>query len=74
MITKLTKIIFSVLMLMMFTETSIAQNGKENPITTAVPFLRLAPDARTAGMGDAGIATDPDVNSMFYNCSKTVFN
>lgn len=51
-----------------------AQSGKLNPITTAVPFLRVAADARTAGMGDVGVATSPDVNSMFYNGSKTVFN
>ncbi len=74
MVQKLTKIFFSVLMLMIFTETSIAQNGKENPITTAVPFLRLVADARTGGMGDVGVATSPDANSMFYNGSKTVFN
>jgi Type IX secretion system protein PorV len=70
---KLTRLIIPV-MLLMFAETSFAQSGKENPITTAVPFLRLASDARTAAMGDVGIATDPDANSMFYNGAKTVFN
>jgi len=70
---KLTRLIIPV-MLLMFAETSLAQSGKENPITTAVPFLRLATDARTAAMGDVGIATDPDANSMFYNGAKTVFN
>jgi Type IX secretion system protein PorV len=70
---KLTRLIIPVLLLM-FAKTSFAQSGKENPITTAVPFLRLASDARTAGMGDVGVATDPDANSMFYNGGKTVFN
>lgn len=74
MISKLTKSILPALMLMMFGETSLAQSGNENPITTAVPFLRLAADARTAGMGDVGVATNPDANSTFYNNSKTVFN
>ena len=70
---KLTRLIVPVLLLM-FTQTSIAQSGSENPITTAVPFLRLASDARTAAMGDVGVATNPDANSMFYNGAKTVFN
>lgn len=74
MISTLTKIVLPVVFMMLFTNTSYAQSGKENPITTAVPFLRLAADARTAAMGDVGIATDPDVNSLFYNGSKTVFN
>ena len=74
MISKLTKTILPVLMLMMFFSTSFAQSGKENPITTAVPFLRLAADARTSGMGDVGVATSPDANSMFYNGSKMAFN
>ena len=74
MISKLTKVFLTGFVLLMFKETSVAQQGKENPITTAVPFLRLAADARTAGMGDVGIATSPDANSMFYNGSKTVFN
>lgn len=74
MISKLTKIILPVLALLLFDKTIYAQSGNENPITTAVPFLRLAADARTAGMGDVGVATSPDANSIFYNGSKTVFN
>ena len=70
---KLTRLIVPVLLLM-FAETSIAQSGKDNPITTAVPFLRLATDARAAAMGDVGVATTPDANSIFYNGAKTVFN
>ncbi len=70
---KLTRFTIPVLLLM-FAQTSFAQSGKENPITTAVPFLRLASDARTGGMGDVGVATDPDANSLFYNGAKTVFN
>jgi len=41
--------------------------------TTAVPFLRISPDARGGGMGDLGVATTPDASSGFYNLSKTPF-
>src|SRR5882762_4603372 len=41
--------------------------------TTAVPFLRISPDARGGGMGDLGVATTPDAASNFYNISKTPF-
>jgi hypothetical protein len=44
-----------------------------NAIITSVPFLRINPDARAAGMGDAGIATSADASSMAFNDSKTVF-
>lgn len=44
-----------------------------NIVTTAVPFLRISPDARSGGMGDIGIATTPDANSGFWNLAKTPF-
>ena len=44
-----------------------------NPITTSVPFLLIGPDSRQGGMGDAGAATDPDVNSIHWNGSKLAF-
>ncbi len=50
-------------------------SGKElNTITTAVPFLLIAPDSRAGGMGDIGCATSADVNSQSYNPSKYVFS
>jgi hypothetical protein len=45
-----------------------------NVVTTAVPFLRISPDARSGGMGDIGLATSPDANSGFWNIGKVVFN
>ena len=52
-----------------------AQNAQKlNVVTTAVPFLRISPDARSGGMGDLGIATAPDANSAFWNLAKTPFN
>lgn len=44
-----------------------------NVVTTAVPFLRISPDARSGGMGDVGIATIPDANSIFWNLAKVPF-
>jgi len=44
-----------------------------NTITTTVPFLLIAPDTRAGGLGDAGVATTPDVNSMHWNPAKYVF-
>jgi hypothetical protein len=44
-----------------------------NSVRTAVPFLTIAPDSRSAGMGDIGVATSPDVNSMHWNPAKYAF-
>ncbi len=44
-----------------------------NPITTATPFLLIAPDARAGGMGDIGVATSADGNSQHWNASKLAF-
>ena len=50
-----------------------AQTNSINVVTTAVPFLRISPDARSGGMGDVGIATSPDANSSFWNQAKIPF-
>jgi hypothetical protein len=44
-----------------------------NTVVSAVPFLRISPDARTGAMGDVGIAISPDANAMHLNTSKLVF-
>ena len=44
-----------------------------NTITTAVPFLRINPDARAGALGYASIATSPDANGLFANASKMAF-
>jgi len=51
---------------------SYAQN-QINVVTSAVPFLRISPDARSGGMGDVGIATAPDANAAFANIARTPF-
>lgn len=50
-----------------------AQTKPLNVVTTAVPFLRISTDARGGGMGDVGIATTPDANSVFWNRAKMPF-
>lgn len=44
-----------------------------NSVYTAVPFLTIAPDSRSAAMGDVGVATSPDVNSLHWNSAKYAF-
>ncbi|MCD8318958.1 MAG: type IX secretion system outer membrane channel protein PorV [Paraprevotella sp.] len=44
-----------------------------NPVTTSVTSQSIAPDARGGGMGDIGAATDPDVNSQYWNPAKYPF-
>src|SRR5688500_11698100 len=62
---------------MILSAGSFAQNaeldGRVNTITTAVPFLRISPDARSGAMGDVGVAISPDANSMHWNPSKYAF-
>ena len=45
----------------------------ERAITTAVPFLSIAPDSRASGMGDAGVATSADANATFWNPAKLAY-
>lgn len=44
-----------------------------NPIVTAAPFLLVASDAKSGGMGDVGVATSSDANALFWNSSKYAF-
>ncbi len=73
---KSTKIAITLAMLFALATTAAAQDGVKNefnPVTTGVTSLSIAPDARGASMGDIGAATDPDVNSQFWNASKYAF-
>lgn len=55
-------------------QTKYNANGSDvNFITTAVPFLRISPDARSGAMGDAGIATSADPNAQYWNVAKVPF-
>jgi len=64
------------LALFAFTEQTNAQETSvtgANYISTAVPFLSITPDSRAGAMGDTGVATSPDHNSMFWNAAKYSF-
>ncbi len=51
-----------------------AQKDQFNPIYTGVTSLSIAPDARAGALGDVGVATEPDVNSQYWNPAKYPFN
>ena len=55
--------------------TTMAQDKRDffNPVSTAVTSQTIAPDARSAGMGDVGAATDPDAVSQYWNPAKYPF-
>ncbi len=55
-------------------ETVILPNQDKRVITTGVPFLLIAPDARAASMGDMGVATSVDAFSQQWNSSKYAFS
>ena len=73
---KLTKCIVAIAMmatvLTVWADDDI-KNTEYNPVTTGVTSLSISPDARGASMGDLGAATEPDVNSQFWNPSKYAF-
>ncbi|RYY38481.1 MAG: type IX secretion system outer membrane channel protein PorV [Chitinophagaceae bacterium] len=54
--------------------TSLHAQQKLNVVTTAVPFLRISPDARAGGMGELSVATNPDAASSYFNLGKVPFN
>lgn len=68
--------IFSTITLCLLASVSKASDDKVsqfNPVEHAVVSQTIAPDARSAGMGDVGAATDPDVNSQYWNPAKYPF-
>ncbi len=52
---------------------TLGADARVNTITTAVPFLMIAPDSRAGAMGDAGVATSADANSTHWNPAKLAF-
>ncbi len=72
--TRYNKIFLSALLLFTGVAEGFSQSAETiNIVTTAVPFLRVSPDARAGGLGDQGIATSPDANAQFYNVAKYPF-
>lgn len=68
------RILLAVLMVQLSLQAS-AQEKKDlfNPVNYAVVSQTIAPDARGGGLGDVGAATDPDVNSQYWNPAKYPF-
>ena len=66
-----TLIIFSLYAINSWAQGGLSgQDSSRRVITTAVPFMVVAPDARAGAMGDVGVATSPDANSVHWNVSK----
>lgn len=76
----LKRIILSLFILAGLTIPALAYNSENdikendfNPVNTGVTTLSITPDARGSSMGNLGAATDPDMNSQFWNPSKYAF-
>ena len=70
---KLTFILLPILMISLSASAQVDKKDIFNPVYTAVTSQTIAPDARAAGLSDVGVATDPDVNSQFWNPAKYPF-
>ncbi|MBR5829140.1 MAG: type IX secretion system outer membrane channel protein PorV [Bacteroidaceae bacterium] len=68
------KRLMTMLLMAMMTLAAVAQKDQFNPIYTGVTSLSIAPDARAGALGDIGVATEPDVNSQYWNPAKYPFN
>ncbi len=74
---------FSALFLLCFTASNLLAQPQINTdsdyfnelrsISTAVPIIAVSPDSRAGGMGDVGVASDPDANSIYWNPAKLAF-
>jgi hypothetical protein len=71
--TVLKKVTIGIVAILFVTGSTYSQTDSINIVSTAVPFLRISPDARAGGMGDLSIAISPDANSPFYNLAKVPF-
>ncbi len=76
---KLASLLAAILFLLISTRSTDAhaqynfRDSLLNAVSTAVPFLRISPDARSGGMGDVGIGLSPDANGWFYSPAKMAF-
>jgi hypothetical protein len=68
-------LILSIIFLLTVPLLSLTAQDKHplNVIQTVVPFLTIAPDSRAGAIGDAGVATSPDLYSMHWNPAKYAF-
>ena len=70
---RLTLVLSLMLLMTLSASAQLKKTDIFNPVYTAVTSQTIAPDARAAGMGDGGVATDPDVNSQYWNPAKYPF-
>lgn len=68
-----TKVIAIVILFLSALMDIKAEENEMNPIPTSVQMLNIAPEARGTGMGDAGVASTPDINSQHWNPAKYAF-
>ena len=69
----LTALASVVLMNTLTSQAQVNNKSQQRVIVPAVPFLTISPDSRGASMGDAGVASTPDANSMYWNTAKLAF-
>ena len=67
------KILISLAVVLCLSMSAKAADDTMNPLITSMPSLSIAPDARAAGMGDVGVATEADFNSQYWNPAKYAY-
>ena len=67
------KILISLAALTLSLSLSAQAEPTPNPVITSMPSLSIAPDARAAGLGDVGVATEADFNSQYWNPAKYAY-
>lgn len=67
------KILISLAALLCVSLSAKAADDTMNPLITAMPSMSIAPDARSAGLGDVGVATEADFNSQYWNPAKYAY-
>ena len=67
------KILISLAAVLCVSMSAKAVDDTMNPLITSMPSLSIAPDARAAGMGDLGVATEADFNSQYWNPAKYAY-
>lgn len=67
------KSIFAIVALSLALSANVNAQDDYNPIPSSVQMLNIAPEARGTAMGDAGVASTPDINSQHWNPAKYAF-
>ncbi|RYU96052.1 type IX secretion system outer membrane channel protein PorV [Emticicia agri] len=71
---KLLAVLASLVLINSFSaQAQVSASTEKRVVSSAVPFLTFSPDSRGAALGDAGVASTPDANSMYWNTAKLPF-